>query len=313
MTAAGAWTSRYYQAEPDYEQMRDLLIQARLRTGDWRYAHVGELAWDFFMVACHLSPKEHVRLWHNAQSKLIGYAVLGEDSSFNLQVLPEYAESGIDSEALAWVEDRLKILRAQDAQRWAGKLVSGARQDNSKRIAFLERNGFRRGEYAEVNLLRPLEVAIPDSVPPAGFSIRAVAASPEEISDRAAAQHDVWQPWSVGNIGGGDYARLMSLPGYNRELDVVAVAPDGAVAAYTNGWLDPLNRIGDFGPVGARPAYRRRGLARAVLLEGLRRMRARGMDRACVSTGVANAPALRLYESIGFAIVNKYFDFVKTE
>jgi ribosomal protein S18 acetylase RimI-like enzyme len=50
-----------------------------------------------------------------------------------------------------------------------------------------------------------------------------------------------------------------------------------------------------------------------VLLEGLRRLKARGMDRVCVSTGVSNTPALRLYESVGFKIVNKYLDYVKTE
>jgi ribosomal protein S18 acetylase RimI-like enzyme len=45
----------------------------------------------------------------------------------------------------------------------------------------------------------------------------------------------------------------------------------------------------------------------------LRRMRARGMDRACVSTGESNTPALRLYESVGFRTVNKYLEYVKTE
>jgi ribosomal protein S18 acetylase RimI-like enzyme len=50
-----------------------------------------------------------------------------------------------------------------------------------------------------------------------------------------------------------------------------------------------------------------------VLLEGLRRMQARGMDRACVSTGDSNTPALRLYESIGFKIVNEALEYVKTE
>jgi len=42
-------------------------------------------------------------------------------------------------------------------------------------------------------------------------------------------------------------------------------------------------------------------------------MEARGMDRVCVSTGVSNTPARRLYESVGFKIVNKYLDYVKTE
>jgi len=94
---------------------------------------------------------------------------------------------------------------------------------------------------------------------------------------------------------------------------VVAVTPEGVIAAYVNGWIDPVNRIGDLGPVGALPAYRRRGLTRAVLLACLRRMQAQGMDRVCVSTGVSNTPARRLYESIGFRIVNKYLDYVKTE
>jgi ribosomal protein S18 acetylase RimI-like enzyme len=42
-------------------------------------------------------------------------------------------------------------------------------------------------------------------------------------------------------------------------------------------------------------------------------LKARGMERACVSTGISNTPARQLYESIGFKIVNKYLDYVKTE
>jgi ribosomal protein S18 acetylase RimI-like enzyme len=83
------------------------------------------------------------------------------------------------------------------------------------------------------------------------------------------------------------------------------------IAAYVNGWIDPLNHIGDFGPVGARPAYRRQGLARAVLLECLRRMQGRGVERVSVSTGVTNLPAIRLYESVGFKIVNEYREYIQ--
>ena len=153
---------------------------------------------------------------------------------------------------------------------------------------------------------------IPETVVPPGCQIRGLAET-GDTSNRAGAQCDVWLPWTVGNVSDDDYAHLMQLPGYDRELDVVAVVPDGVIAAYVNCWLDPVNRIGDFGPVGARPAYRRQGLTRAVLLEGLRRLKACGMDRVCVSTGVSNTPALRLYESVGFRIVNKYLDYVKTE
>jgi ribosomal protein S18 acetylase RimI-like enzyme len=305
-------TSRLHETESDLLQMQGLLMEGRSQTNDWRYAHVGELIFNFFMVTCHLDPQEHIRLWHDGD-QLVGYAILGEDPSFDWQVLPEYEWRGIEAEAMGWAERRLAELRAGDAQRWGGNLASGARRDNAKRIAFLEKHGFRPGgEFSEVNMLRSLEGPISEAMPPAGCQVRSMAGA-GEISNRAAAHREVWQPWTVGNVSDDDYACFMRLPGYDRELDVVAVASDGVIAAYVNGWIDPLNRIGDLGPVGARPAYRRQGLTRAVLLECLRRMQARGMERACVSTGVSNTPAMRLYESVGFRIVNEYHEYVQTE
>jgi ribosomal protein S18 acetylase RimI-like enzyme len=226
-------------------------------------------------------------------------------------VLPEYEWRGIEEEALAWAELRLIELRRRDAQRWGGPLVSGARQDNAERLEFLARHGFQySGDFAEVNLLRTLDEPIPEATLPAGCQVRAVTDA--EVSNRAAAQRAVWQPWTVGNVTDDDYARFRRLPGFRCDLDIVTVTSDGAIAAYVNGWIDPVNRIGDFGPVGALPAYRRQGLTRAALLESLRRMKAHGMDRVCISTGVSNVAAIRLYESVGFKIVNKYLDYVQT-
>ena len=113
-------TSRFYETEHDLQQMQDLLMEARSRTDDWRYWHVGELMFGFFMVACHLNPQDHIRLWHDDEGKLVGYAVLGEDPSFDCQVLPEYEWSGIATEAMAWVEMRLTELCKRDAQQWIG-------------------------------------------------------------------------------------------------------------------------------------------------------------------------------------------------
>ena len=305
------FASRAYDTESDLRQMLRLLMEARSRTDDWRYSHVGELLFNYFMLACHLDPREHIRLWTGDEGRLAGYALLGEDPSFDWQVLPEAEWCGIEAEAMAWAESRLAGLRRRDARRWGGPLVSGARQDNADRIAFLKRHGFEfGGEFAEVNMIRSLDEPVPESPLPPGCRVRAFA-GPGEISNRAGAQREVWQPWTVGNVGDDDYAAFMRLPGYHRDLDVVAVAPDGVIAAYVNGWIDPLNRVGDFGPVGARPAYRRQGLTRAVLLEGLRRMKAHGMDRVCVSTGISNTAARRLYESVGFRVVNQYLDYVQ--
>lgn len=303
----------YQYSELDLQDILSLLSQARSLTNDWRYPHTGEFLWNYFMITCHLEPCRHIRLWRDGRDRLVAYATLGEDPAFDVQVHPTCEWDGIEEEALAWAENLLAELRSSDAALWGGALVSGSRQDNPQRIAFLERHGFHQGgEFSEVNLMRALADPIPEPAVPAGFLVRAVAADAPEISRRAAAQREVWRPWTVGNVSDEDYARFMHLPGYHRELDIVAVAPDGVIAAYANGWLDHLNHIGDFGPVGALPAYRRMGLTRAVLLQGMRRMRDDGMQRVCISTGVSNTPALRLYESLGFQAQNRYLEYRKS-
>lgn len=304
-------SSRYYEGESDLREMHQLLMEARACTDDWRYAHVGELQFAFFMVLCHLDPHGHIRLWHDADRKLIGYSILGEDPSLDWQVAPGHEWTGIESEAIAWAEDRLAALRAREPGRWGGGTVSGARQDNAQRIAFLGQHRFGyRGDFSEVNLLRSLEDAIPAAAAPEGFTVRGLSAD-REIPARAAAQREVWTPWTVGNVSDDDYLKLTRLPGYHQDLDVVAVTADGVVAAYVNGWIDEVNAIGDFGPVGALPAYRRLGLTRAVLVEALHRMRDHGMNRVCVSTTEGNAAARRLYESLGFTVMNRYLDYVQ--
>lgn len=307
---ARALTSRFYQSEQDFLDMRAMLMEARAQTCDWRYPHVGLMQFNFMMVVFHLNPQELVRLWH-VDDHLVGYAMLGEDPTFEVQVLPDHAWSGIETEALAWAEARVAELGQRDPERWGSPLVSGAHQDDAQHLAFLEQNGFRlRGDFSEVNMLRSLDEPIPAPTAPSGFQLREVAET--EASLRAAAHRAVWQPWTVGNVSDANYVRFMQMPGYQRDLDIVTVAPEGVFAAAVTGWLDPVNRIGDLGEVGTLPAYRRQGLMRPALLECLRRMQAHGMERACVSTGVENWPAIRLYESVGFKTVNQYLDYTRT-
>jgi hypothetical protein len=72
-------TSRPYEAEADLQQIHALLMEGRSQTNDWRYWHVGELAFGFFMIDCHRDPRKHVRLWHDGD-RLVGYALLGDDA-----------------------------------------------------------------------------------------------------------------------------------------------------------------------------------------------------------------------------------------
>lgn len=111
------WNSRLYETEQDLREMQAMLMAARSQTDAWRYTHVGELMRGFFMVTCRLNRREHIRLWHNQAGTLVGYAILGEDPSFDCQVLPAYEWSGIEAEAMAWAETHIREPRQQDAKR----------------------------------------------------------------------------------------------------------------------------------------------------------------------------------------------------
>ena len=134
--------------------------------------------------------------------------------------------------------------------------------------------------------------------PAAGYSIRTTR--PENEVDRRELAH-------LLNVAfGRDFHNAEELrvftahaPCFDPEMDLVVEAPDGTLAAYVGVSYDDINRRGIFEPVCTHPDHRGKGLARGLMLEGLRRLRQRGARTATVGTGDAD-PANRLYEAVGF-------------
>jgi mycothiol synthase len=286
--------------EADRGRLRDLMLAMR-REGARGCWHVGDLAWTvFFLGAIDDDPGTNLRLWQAADQRLLGFAWFDPRESFVLlQAQPGPDKWAIVGQMLAWADAR----RSGDAP----PLRVNAFADDPEQMAFLEARGFGR-QPGYVHFTRPLVSPLPATVP-AGFTVRPVAGE-AEIAQRAAAHREAFHPSRVTEA---QYRRLTQLPGYCPELDVVAVAADGQVAAFCLCWLDPVNKVGEFEPVGTRPGFQRQGLGRAVLFEGLRRMQARGMETAFVCTQHDNAAAQALYRSVGFDLTNTDFDYVKQE
>src|SRR5262245_26323549 len=102
-----------------------------------------------------------------------------------------------------------------------------------------------------------------------------------EYADRRADVH--FSAFSPGSrMTPEAYRHFMTAPSYDPALDTVVVAPDGRFAAFTMGWTS--NHLGQVEPVGTRAELRRRGLGKAVLLEGLRRFKDRGIQQVLVNT-----------------------------
>jgi predicted N-acetyltransferase YhbS len=94
------------------------------------------------------------------------------------------------------------------------------------------------------------------------------------------------------------YSNIQRAPLYRRDLDVVAVAPGGEFASFCTVWFDDVTRTGAFEPVGTAPAHQQRGVGKAVMCEGLRRLKRMGATMAYVGSFSAHAHAL--YASVGF-------------
>jgi ribosomal protein S18 acetylase RimI-like enzyme len=98
---------------------------------------------------------------------------------------------------------------------------------------------------------------------------------------------------------------------YDPNLDIVAAAADGQIGGFCIVWMDAVNRVGLFEPVGTHPDFQRKGLGKAVMLEGLQRLAEKGMTQAIVSTFEDNEVAIKFYESVGFRIVCKLGTYEK--
>lgn len=286
---------RPYAGEQDLLRLRVFLMNTRTLGS---HMHVGDLVWRLYLVSINFKLEDNVRLYER-DGQLQGFALFDpRDTSVLWQLaLPEMA---CEDEVLGWAIERYVRLG-----RPHGRLLTGALRDDAHAIALLERYGFRRAESFYV--LNQLALAGRTDQPVAawGYTVRCMAGEQEHAA-RASAHREVFHPSSVTPES---YVRLMRLPGYERELDLLAVTPQGEIGAFCLAWVDPVNGVGEFEPVGTRPDYRRRGMARAVLLEGLRRMQARGCETAIVWTDGDNAGAQALYESVGFRPVQRDDDY----
>jgi GNAT superfamily N-acetyltransferase len=177
-----------------------------------------------------------------------------------------------------------------------------ANAHDALRRQVLARRGYRKEAWAEYQRRRSLAAPMPDTLPAAGYTVRALGDG-AELLERCYASGLAFHPdhitFAVENRADISwYRNIQTAPLYRRDLDIVTVAPDGAVASFCTVWFDDVTRTGAFEPVATVPAHQRRGLGRAVMAEGLRRLKRMGATMAYVGSYSAEAHAL--YEAMGF-------------
>jgi GNAT superfamily N-acetyltransferase len=88
-------------------------------------------------------------------------------------------------------------------------------------------------------------------------------------------------------------------PMFRPELSVFVRSPDGRVAAYCRGTVNPGNGVCGIDPVCTHPDFQRMGLARAVIQTCFARQRALGGRFSYIGSAPEPAPSTVLYRSLG--------------
>lgn len=268
-------------------------------------ASYGELAWNWGRGRSARGSTWTRRLWFSG-GELVAWGWLqpphtvrrGDGSVKDVtyaylvyQVHPEHA--GLVDEVIDWYDttaegaDRTVVPSAVDTyglERWA------AHGYDTDPAALGD-----TGSWTQLNQRDLTDVEEPSL--PDGFRFRTA----DEAGPEAAVQAHV-AAWAPSSYTAESYEGVRGTAAYRGDLHVLVEAPDGTMAASALVWLDTVNRSAQFEPVGTHPAYRRRGLGRAVLLHGMRLARQAGAEQMTVAClGAPGHPAaVGLYYSVGF-------------
>jgi mycothiol synthase len=231
----------------------------------WPVARLDYWRWHV-VLNCRACPavEEATTLWETSAGEIA--AVLNPEGmgEAHPQVHPGRVTPELVAEMVAVAEERLAQTR-EDGQRTLSVWIHEYDRLQQEVAA---RMGYIRGKWPEYHRRRSLDGPVPELRPTEGYTVRPLG-GPDELPARSWASWRAFHPDEADEAytGWEWYHNIQRQPLYRRDLDIVAVAPDGAIAAFTTLWYDDVTRDAYFEPVGVMPEHQRRGLGKAVMLD----------------------------------------------
>jgi predicted N-acetyltransferase YhbS len=301
---------RKYEPEQDFLRIRDFLVytyQAFDRLTNWRlerwnYARyfVAPLLGTYGQEEPNLEDslkairfwEDTIGVWENDESEIAGVVNLEHPH-------PEHPGFG---EAFFQRHPRYGFLLAEMLDYAEATLINP--RTNTLHIciydydeplqALVQQRGYRK-DAEDSGYDSELVIGdLPEQKLPGGYALQSMAQENNiELRRKAfglALNHPDPSEWPSAF----SYEELQKAPDYRKDLDLYVVGPDGEYVSFCIVWYDSHNRMGILEPVGTHPDFRRLGLGREVVLEGIRRAAALGARKVWVGSGQ------RFYEAIGF-------------
>ena len=280
---------RTYNHPQDYVHISNFLIehyQPGNRDGNWL-----EPAWEYMHGHPSLEPQhlEKIGIWeeHSDIVAVTHYEWRLREAFFQFKPGYEF----LRSELLDYAEDNLAEPN--------GKLHAFVNNSDVLLTSLVKGRGYNRKPEEDRPLAR---FAIPHPFPeitlPEGFRLLSLADEP----DWAKVHKVMWRGFNHGEVKevpAEDMEMRRSMfdtVTASRDLKIVVAAPDGEFVSICGMFYQPQGRYGYVEPVATDPNYRRMGLGKAAVLEGIRRCADRGAVEAFVGSNQA------FYLALGFEV-----------
>lgn len=284
---------RSYRDE-DYEAVCDFLIELNQKDKahiNWNWAR---FEWMMAHPLFEKDTQDSIGLWW-AQGRIVGAAIY--DMYFGeafCGALPEF--HGLYPEILEYAWRELKDDAGLGISIWEGSV---------RELEAAREQGFFPAPQGEtvlhLKLGRPLSAELPD-----GFRL----AELDPAQEAYAFQWLLWQGFDHGTDREEFEREDPIVPQIRRHLNprlsLTCLAPNGEKAAYCCVWFHPQSDYAYVEPVCTVPAYRGKGLAKALLWEALNRARELGAKEAYVISD------LKFYERLGFEKAKRYSFYWRT-
>jgi len=230
-------------------------------------------------------------------------------------LVPEWRRKGIGRAMIRCGERRLRQIAGQHPAEIPKYFQRGVVDSEVGLEVLLQSEGYEALRYG-FSMVRPVSQPLPEAPMPPGLEVRPVregqARAILAASDEAFRDHWGHRPLTENDIRG-----WMSEPTFDPALWKVAWEGD-EVAGGVLGYVDraeneQYNRQrGYTEDIWVRRPWRRRGLARSLLVQSIQMFAEMGMEETALGVDVQNPHgALRLYEGVGYRVDRRHTTYRK--
>jgi ribosomal protein S18 acetylase RimI-like enzyme len=239
--------------------------------------------------------QRYIGVWEE-HGRVVGLCHKEEADNAFLQVRPGY--DALTDEMLDFAE----VTIATETPEGKRRLRVWSLQSDAHRNEQLAVRGYARGDDGNWCNAQCLNRAFAPQLPDGYRFVSAVEET--DTLKRANAVHTGFHPEEKPLKEVPEhFIKMEQAPLFRPDLELMSQYRDGTLTSFCVVWYDEITNTGMFEPVATHPNHRRRGLGKATLLEGLRRLQAVGAERAFVESYGDQRKAF--YSSAGFETFDK--------